>query len=981
MTELPKTGNRRVDLAMQLIFDTTGMDPQKFLNFLGKSNKKVKLQASTNEEISEALRMLSTPKKDKAEYIKSVFQDPDQRKNRSILINYYKNDKGLIDFTKQIKKEFLQPKKTTFVPASNQYGVVGSKMIPVKTSQLEPETVQKFAKLFNLNNPFITRTLKENLTAAEYRSVRETSELRKLLDPVAIKTQKKISGSVTNFPFDLIVDRAEQVLRTYKKLIPEATGRELKLAPGMFGEIDINAVFQTDPVLAEFIKIGARQQSKGTQRDIQRGLGINQGAVRKIMNQLNREGTIKELGLDQYYFLGGNPKPVKIADPDVKKFMEDEAKSVGYSLKMRDLTGILDPDQLAYISDVRKNINDIVKPLSTKPKMTEFVTTRKTFYKSVDDIIENTLTAAAQANDPATIKLIKDKRIPQNLMVAQLLRNELQLAGENIGVLPVSFKQAKEMADAMNQIGFKTQNQTAKLKIDNIQNIAEGMMDSFEVQLETGQRVSVGQLFVEQADGSLRSTQEILNEGKARWTEYKRRFYDDETISTWLGWKDQKARKSVGVSSDYPLGIDYGKNAPINWLDFNKISNMKPDEKTKFSRSLQEALGVPDASGTNYRIRVDTEDGQATSMILEARTREWLTQTILSGEPIDFNNLRRQMKSIQDTFTGVTEDGKQVNLINLDRVMTDVFPEFGKNSVDPQYFELGVKKLKDFAKGEADRIVREATVIKKGIEDSSNFLRRFSRGELDSRSVGTTLISGGVGRLQDLKKHLKSLGRNEQETNDIIRSLLVQEMDNKAFRATGQYSIDPTNPNVMIPNVDLNIEALKDFMGYADKSQEAVVREIIGDKQYDTYKAIINFTANEVVDSAGRTNITGIPRQFSVESYISRFYAVNRGVVSFRYVGTEAILQQMRQKNMSLLTVALTDPKIGGLLMEMVDTGKPLPMDKERQLFEALVVASERFDNWRETSKDPIKVSSDYGHEFIYMNGKSLYEQVVGKPK
>jgi|TARA_Y100000004_G_scaffold185154_1_gene234953 hypothetical protein len=387
MTELPKTGNRRVDLAMQLIFDTTGMDPQKFLNFLGKSNKKVKLQASTNEEISEALRMLSTPKKDKAEYIKSVFQDPDQRKNRSILINYYKNDKGLIDFTKQIKKEFLQPKKTTFVPASNQYGVVGSKMIPVKTSQLEPETVQKFAKLFNLNNPFITRTLKENLTAAEYRSVRETSELRKLLDPVAIKTQKKISGSVTNFPFDLIVDRAEQVLRTYKKLIPEATGRELKLAPGMFGEIDINAVFQTDPVLAEFIKIGARQQSKGTQRDIQRGLGINQGAVRKIMNQLNREGTIKELGLDQYYFLGGNPKPVKIADPDVKKFMEDEAKSVGYSLKMRDLTGILDPDQLAYISDVRKNINDIVKPLSTKPKMTEFVTTRKTFYKSVDDII------------------------------------------------------------------------------------------------------------------------------------------------------------------------------------------------------------------------------------------------------------------------------------------------------------------------------------------------------------------------------------------------------------------------------------------------------------------------------------------------------------------------------------------------------------------------------------------------------------------
>jgi len=69
---------------------------------------------------------------------------------------------------------------------------------------------------------------------------------------------------------------------------------------------------------------------------------------------------------------------------------------------------------------------------------------------------------------------------------------------------------------------------------------------------------------------------------------------------------------------------------------------------------------------------------------------------------------------------------------------------------------------------------------------------------------------------------------------------------------------------------------------------------------------------------------------------------------------------------MSLLTMALTDPKIGSLLMEMVETGKPLPMDKERQMFELLVIASERFDNWRETSKDPVEVTSDFGHEFIY---------------
>jgi hypothetical protein len=599
--------------------------------------------------------------------------------------------------------------------------------------------------------------------------------------------------------------------------------------------------------------------------------------------------------------------------------------------------------------------------------------------KDAVEIVDGALAAARQANDPATMKLINDRRIPRDLLVTQLLRKDLQSTGDDIGVLPISFQQAKEMSDALNQISFKTQDSTAKMRIDNVQNIAEGLMDSFEVQLETGQRVSVGQLFIaldpsDQVtrvdkvlpDGTkLSSTQTVLTEGKARWTEYKRRFYNDENVSNWLGWKNKDARLPTGVSSDYPLGIDYGKNAPVGWLDFNKIADMKDVDKTKFTRSLSETIGDADANG-NYRIQLNSENGQATRAILEARSREWLTETVTSGKPIDFNDLRRKMNSLQDTFIAVTDEGTEVRLLDLDRVMTDVFPDFGKNSVDPEYFEAGMKKLQNASKGEKARVVREAKKIQQGISESKQFLRQYSQGVLDSGSVGSVLISGGVGRLNDLKKHLKSLKRSEEETNEIIKSLLVQEIDRKAFNPTGRYTIDPSDPTVMVPNVDLDIESLKQFMGFNDPSTAEVVREVLGDKTYDTYRSIISFTANEAAESAGRTNISGIPRKFSVESYISRFYAVNRGVVSFRYVGTEAVLQQMRQKNMSLLTAALTDPKVGSLLMEMIDTGKPLPMDKDRQLLELLVIATERFDNYRETAKDPVKVTSDFGHEFVY---------------
>ena len=90
--------------------------------------------------------------------------------------------------------------------------------------------------------------------------------------------------------------------------------------------------------------------------------------------------------------------------------------------------------------------------------------------QDADEIVEGALAAARQANDPATIKLINDKRIPRDLLAAQLLRKDLQLAGEDIGVLPISFQQAKEMSDALNQISFKTQDSTAKMQIDNVQN-------------------------------------------------------------------------------------------------------------------------------------------------------------------------------------------------------------------------------------------------------------------------------------------------------------------------------------------------------------------------------------------------------------------------------------------------------------------------------------------------------------------------------
>lgn len=141
---------------------------------------------------------------------------------------------------------------------------------------------------------------------SSFNAIQKQIKKQNLISKSAAGLYRDLSR-VKDFEFDSIVDRSEKLLRVYKELISDATGRELKLGPNSLGEIDINKVLQADPVIAQYIKI----KGKGTQRDIASGLGINSAAVRKIMNQLNREGTIKEIGLDEYFLKGGIPKAQK----------------------------------------------------------------------------------------------------------------------------------------------------------------------------------------------------------------------------------------------------------------------------------------------------------------------------------------------------------------------------------------------------------------------------------------------------------------------------------------------------------------------------------------------------------------------------------------------------------------------------------------------------------------------------------------------
>ena len=146
--------------------------------------------------------------------------------------------------------------------------------------------------------------------------------------------------------------------------------------------------------------------------------------------------------------------------------------------------------------------------------------------------------------------------------------------------------------------------------------------------------------------------------------------------------------------------------------------------------------------------------------------------------------------------------------------------------------------------------------------------------------MGLLVTSGGTSRVGKLRQHLIKLGNTKEEVDEILKAMVIQTVEERAFKLTGKHDIDPNNPNVLIPEVDLDEYRTKEMMGYNNRETQAVMREILGDDTYDFYEKIVDFVSNERLNAASNVQATGIPREFSLESHISRFYAVNRGVVS-----------------------------------------------------------------------------------------------------
>ena len=68
-------------------------------------------------------------------------------------------------------------------------------------------------------------------------------------------------------------------------------------------------------------------------------------------------------------------------------------------------------------------------------------------------------------------------------------------------------------------------------------------------------------------------------------------------------------------------------------------------------------------------------------------------------------------------------------------------------------------------------------------------------------------------------------------------------------------------------------------------------------------------------------NLQNLPKTLSVESWISRIYAIQRGVISLRYTLTEAGLQKYRVNSHQLLLDLMSQPEAATMIRKLITEG------------------------------------------------------------
>ena len=593
-------------------------------------------------------------------------------------------------------------------------------------------------------------------------------------------------------------------------------------------------------------------------------------------------------------------------------------------------------------------------------------------------------TALAEGTDKTVKQVVQDikktledqgktfnRKQDDQLQVIRYLREAAQQQDSTLDILEMSFTQLRELDKSLRHVKFAASksgnNERAKI-FENIENVVQGKFDKFELVSADGTRTPVDTLGIlmknDVGNDTVMPVGAALQEANRDWSRFKSRWYDtneEAVVPSWMSWGN---RSVVDVSVNNPLGIRYGKNAR-EWLDIKSVANMDPTVEGKsWFDSIQRTLGQEIVDPQSGLPMFTFVEGDKMTGAVAATMKTAIADYIVSLKgKVKPDELARQMNNLDQVFVMRGADGQVKSMLDVGSLVDDTIG-FSRKSVGDDVYDRTVARVTSDIQTQLDKTLEPAKKAKKQKELAIQILQNYSPTKLSMDQIGDRLVSGGLEQLAFVQRELKKLsGLSDDEVTTILAEVYTDSLMNSALKGTGKNIITDANGTTIAESVvDLNV--MREMLGSGDAEKAKVVQALIGEKRYKVWDAAYKTMADRAPSkSSGGFDITGVPRSFSVESFISRFYAINRGVISARYVGTEAVLQQFRSNKFNMIRSVLSDPELGDMFLEMVRTGKPLTPDRETYFYNALVASYAKTAN--EIGKpEPVTMKDKYGRAF-----------------
>ena len=605
---------------------------------------------------------------------------------------------------------------------------------------------------------------------------------------------------------------------------------------------------------------------------------------------------------------------------------------------------------------------------------------------SVRDIKKGTI-KSLQASLPEKEynAIFKMQGISDDVKIIAGLRKLAQLKGGNATeIIPMSYQ-------TLNQFTNTLKNQKNKAyKAGNFSKVEEfdliiGQLDQLQTQFYV-KDVNGNKVFIEKLSMRVKNENgEIVNvpvtqireTANREWQQHRLIFYDNPLNSQKFAWTERSPE--VVTNAANPIGVQ--KNVPANskahshnWFNISKMTDETlEDDKIEWQSFLQ-MVGTYNPTTNRYELIEGTDMANAVQDVVEAMIAEHFakfvqTDAYKKGDVFEFNQKLRNLEEIFSTGK-VDQNGNPIRLVDVGKIQDQTIG-WNSNTI-PE--EIRIRADKDFnaAYNAAFREVENnAEVVKKGMLEGIEILKMFSKTDQISDDAGKVLLDSGMGGVKAFKDKLR-LGNKYTDTqvDQIVYNLVIDYIDRNTMKATGRYDVNPKNPDQLLPELEFDIEKLKEIIGFNNPQREEMFLEVLrvgndasgAERRLNYYKRVVQFLENNKARGA-ELDLRGVPRPFSPESWISRFYALRRQVVGYQYVGTEALLQQMRIRNFSTLKLLLGSPEVGRIFLDMVESGVMLEPRRETQVFnmavQALIANDIIFGK-----PDPQTYEDQFGREF-----------------